>query len=256
MVGRLMLVVVCVIALGPDRRRAGSLQPDRAGAEPGDDLHRPLRPARADRRQPGDAARRAAAHGALHQRLPVQLQPVQPRAGQPAGERAAAVARRRLHLRVRSLARRLPAHDAELRPDSRRPRRDDRRPARVDGLRAAALHVRLDRGRSRWARCRRSSRTTTPQLLGGREDVVTTINAIDADVNQSTTFVTMGVTDRFDLSLAVPLVATDLSDRVRGAHPAPGHDQPADALLPPGRRQRREPSASSRRMAAPRGSAT
>ena len=48
------------------------------------------------------------------------------------------------------------------------------------------------------------------QLLGGREDVVTTINAIDADVNQSTFFVTMGVTDRFDLSLAVPLVATDL----------------------------------------------
>ena len=47
-------------------------------------------------------------------------------------------------------------------------------------------------------------------LLGGREDVVTTINAIDADVNQSTFFVTMGVTDRFDLSLAVPLVATDL----------------------------------------------
>lgn len=47
-------------------------------------------------------------------------------------------------------------------------------------------------------------------LLGGREDVVTTINAIDADVNQSTFFVTMGVTDRFDLSLAVPLVSTDL----------------------------------------------
>ena len=47
-------------------------------------------------------------------------------------------------------------------------------------------------------------------LLGGREDVVTTVNAIDADVNQSTFFVTMGVTDRFDLSLAVPIVATDL----------------------------------------------
>ena len=29
-----------------DRRRAGSLQPDGAGAESGDDLHRPLRPAR------------------------------------------------------------------------------------------------------------------------------------------------------------------------------------------------------------------
>src|SRR5918995_6498588 len=35
------------------------------------------------------------------------------------------------------------------------------------------------------------------ELLGGREDVVTTTNAIKADVNQSTLFVTMGVTDRF-----------------------------------------------------------
>ena len=89
MVGRLMLACCAWSLVGPDRRRAGSLQPDRAGAEPGDDLHRPLRPARPDRRQPGDAARRAAAHGALQQRLPVQLQPVQHRAGQSAGERAA-----------------------------------------------------------------------------------------------------------------------------------------------------------------------
>lgn len=49
------------------------------------------------------------------------------------------------------------------------------------------------------------------QLRGGREDVVTTTNAINADVNQSTFFVTMGVTDRFDVSLAVPIVATDLT---------------------------------------------
>ncbi len=48
------------------------------------------------------------------------------------------------------------------------------------------------------------------QLLGGREDVVTTSNAIKADVNQSTVFVTFGVTDHFDLSVAVPIVETDL----------------------------------------------
>ena len=48
------------------------------------------------------------------------------------------------------------------------------------------------------------------ELLGGREDVVTTSNAIKADVNQSTVFVTLGVTDHFDLSLAVPIVQTDL----------------------------------------------
>jgi hypothetical protein len=48
------------------------------------------------------------------------------------------------------------------------------------------------------------------ELLGGREDVVTTTNAIDANVTQSTLFVTMGITDRFDVSVAAPIVATDL----------------------------------------------
>jgi hypothetical protein len=48
------------------------------------------------------------------------------------------------------------------------------------------------------------------ELLGGREDVVTTVNSIEATVNQFTTFVTLGVTDRFDVSLAVPFVANEL----------------------------------------------
>ncbi len=47
-------------------------------------------------------------------------------------------------------------------------------------------------------------------LLGGREDVVTTVNSIEATVNQATTFVTVGVTDHFDVSLAVPFVSNDL----------------------------------------------
>ena len=47
-------------------------------------------------------------------------------------------------------------------------------------------------------------------LLGGRQDVVTTTNSIEANVNQTTTFVTLGVTDRFDVSLAIPVVATSL----------------------------------------------
>jgi hypothetical protein len=49
------------------------------------------------------------------------------------------------------------------------------------------------------------------QLLGGREDVVTTVNSIDAKVTQSTTFVTAGLSDRFDVSLAVPIVLTRLT---------------------------------------------
>ncbi|HUR34014.1 MAG TPA: hypothetical protein VM032_09495 [Vicinamibacterales bacterium] len=48
-------------------------------------------------------------------------------------------------------------------------------------------------------------------LLGGREDVVTTMNAIDATVSQSTAFVTVGVTDRFDVSVAVPVVSNTLT---------------------------------------------
>jgi hypothetical protein len=47
-------------------------------------------------------------------------------------------------------------------------------------------------------------------LRGGREDVVVTSNSIDASVSQATTFVTFGVTDRFDVSLAVPLVRNSL----------------------------------------------
>ena len=47
-------------------------------------------------------------------------------------------------------------------------------------------------------------------LRGGREDVVTTTNAIAATVKQATTFVTVGITDRFDVSVAVPVVSNDL----------------------------------------------
>jgi hypothetical protein len=46
---------------------------------------------------------------------------------------------------------------------------------------------------------------------GGREDVVTTLNSIDARVNQFTVFVTYGVNNNLDLSLAVPIVSTELT---------------------------------------------
>jgi hypothetical protein len=49
------------------------------------------------------------------------------------------------------------------------------------------------------------------QLGGGRADVVTTSSAIDASVGQFTGALTYGLTDRFDVSLAVPLVRTHLS---------------------------------------------
>jgi hypothetical protein len=48
------------------------------------------------------------------------------------------------------------------------------------------------------------------ELLGGREDVITTMNAIDATVTRSTAFMSYGVTSRFDISVAVPVVTTEL----------------------------------------------
>lgn len=48
-------------------------------------------------------------------------------------------------------------------------------------------------------------------LLGGRQDVVTTVNSIEANVSQYTTFFTVGVTNRLDVSVAMPIVATDVT---------------------------------------------
>lgn len=48
-------------------------------------------------------------------------------------------------------------------------------------------------------------------LLGGRQDVVTTLNSIDVTVNQFTAFVTVGVTDGLDVSVAVPMVTNHMT---------------------------------------------
>jgi hypothetical protein len=49
------------------------------------------------------------------------------------------------------------------------------------------------------------------QLGGGRADIVSTRNTIDASVGQWTGALTYGLTDRFDLSLAVPVINTRLN---------------------------------------------
>lgn len=49
------------------------------------------------------------------------------------------------------------------------------------------------------------------QAGGGRSDVIGTINTITADVSQFSGALTYGVTDRFDVSLAVPVVRTRIS---------------------------------------------
>src|SRR6185436_20146978 len=51
------------------------------------------------------------------------------------------------------------------------------------------------------------------QLLGGRQDVITTLNSIDASVAQYSTYLTISITDRFDVSAAMKLVSNDLKVR-------------------------------------------
>jgi hypothetical protein len=51
------------------------------------------------------------------------------------------------------------------------------------------------------------------QLLGGRQDVITTLNSIDASVAQYTTYLTFGITDRFDISAAMKFASNDLTVR-------------------------------------------
>jgi hypothetical protein len=48
------------------------------------------------------------------------------------------------------------------------------------------------------------------QLGGGRADVVTTRNSIKTTVGQFNAFFTYGVSDRFDVSVAIPIVAVDM----------------------------------------------
>jgi hypothetical protein len=51
------------------------------------------------------------------------------------------------------------------------------------------------------------------ELLGGRQDLVTTMNSIDATVSQSTAYMTVGVTERFDVSIALKFISNDLKVR-------------------------------------------
>ena len=96
------------------------------------------------------------------------------------------------------------------RPDPVRSRRNDRQgPARVRLL-TPVLLVRS----SRWRVSDRDPGRFSARLVrsgGGRTDVVSTLNTIEATVSQFTGALTYGLTSRIDLSLAVPVVRTRLS---------------------------------------------
>jgi hypothetical protein len=48
------------------------------------------------------------------------------------------------------------------------------------------------------------------ELRGGREDVVQTINSIEAEVSRTAAFISYGVTNRMDISVAFPVVTADI----------------------------------------------
>ena len=48
------------------------------------------------------------------------------------------------------------------------------------------------------------------ELLGGREDVITTVNDIDATVTRSATFFSYGITNGLDVSVVVPYITADI----------------------------------------------
>ena len=48
------------------------------------------------------------------------------------------------------------------------------------------------------------------ELRGGREDVITTVNSIDSEVTRSAAFITYGVTNDLDLSIAIPYISADI----------------------------------------------
>lgn len=48
------------------------------------------------------------------------------------------------------------------------------------------------------------------QLLGGREDVITTVNTIESEVTRSAAFLTYGVTNNLDVSIAIPFISSDI----------------------------------------------
>ena len=49
------------------------------------------------------------------------------------------------------------------------------------------------------------------ELRGGREDVITTVNTIDSEVSRSAAFITYGVTNDLDVSIALPYISADIT---------------------------------------------
>lgn len=73
------------------------------------------------------------------------------------------------------------------------------------------------------------------QLGGGRADVVTTLNSITASVDQTVAFLSYGLGNRVDLSLAVPIVNVDLAATSSATIRRIGTTNPAVHFFGPGK---------------------
>ena len=193
----------------PPSSRAAAAQDRPADAV--DALRGHLRTARAGAEQRRRAAGRHQSRGALQQRVPVGVPADERRADQPAGDGAAALARLGVHL---SLRRRRPGRSCDRRAASARSWRiAPRRSAAARSRSATPISSSPTIG---WTACALANIPAVfthdnPEAGGGRTDVVATDNTIEATVTQFTGALTYGITDRIDLSLAVPVVRTRLS---------------------------------------------
>ena len=170
---------------------------------------------------------------------------------EPARQRAAAVARRRLHIPVRSGLGVFQRTTQSFGPILADRADTHRRPARVGRIRVPALHVRLGRGARPPAACRQCSRTTTRNFSADGRTWSRPSTPSTADVNQ-TTDVRHAWRHRSIRPVPGGAVRQQQLQVVSAAHhPAPRHDQSADPFLPPvGRRGRRSSGSSPRSASA------
>ena len=204
---RIVVALCLVLAVTADASGSRTTTASRVARNAVRGCLRPERPGAEQRRR---AARRHQPRGAFQQRVPVGLPSRQHRAHQPAHCRAAAVARIRVHLQVRFRDRHFVRSTNSFGPilSDRAETIGRGRLAfgfshqffsfdHLDGVRLTAVPAVF--------------RHDGFETGGGRADVVSTTNTIEATVSQFTGALTYGITDRVDVSLAVPVVRTRLS---------------------------------------------
>ena len=173
-------------------------------------LHRTLWAGRPRREQPGVTGRRCLALGAFQQRLRERVLPVRHRAHEPDRLAASSGAGVGLHLSVRSGARCVHTFDVQLRsrssPNAQTPsaRGACRSASRISASPFDSIeNIDLQSVPAVFTH-------DNAELRGGREDVITTVNSIESEVSRSAAFISYGVTNNLDVSIAIPYITADI----------------------------------------------